>query len=308
MVDRIVFNDKRKSGPITPYMPASNGLSAAEERRINNSISGIVGETKSNGAQWSISVRTEGSEVAYYRGRECLSSASLGKIVLLVALAEKAVSGDVSLEDVYTSTVQEVSGTGILQAVGLGPMSVGGLAYLVGSVSDNQATNLLINVVGWEKITEVNERYFSGWRGLLDYVVDYRTRGEFSSGSGEEYCSLIESALLGDGRVVDEAVNLITRWLSLGGDLSLVPHSLGNIPGPVWGVSGQEVSVLNKTGRDTGIMSDAGVMRRGSRAVSYAVLCNYQAGVSTGKVSAGAVQSTMNLLGELIVGEFLEGY
>ena len=92
------------------------------------------------------------------RGDETFPTASLIKMALLVTLFDMVEKGQISLDDrIRVLKVDKVPGSGMLQHLHDGvEITVGDAAYLMSTISDNTATNLLIDKVSirrsWEKM------------------------------------------------------------------------------------------------------------------------------------------------------------
>ena len=92
------------------------------------------------------------------RGDETFPTASLIKISLLVTLFDMVEKGDIALDDpIRVLKVDKVPGSGILQFLHDDvEITVGDAAWLMSTISDNTATNLLIDKVAirrsWQKM------------------------------------------------------------------------------------------------------------------------------------------------------------
>jgi beta-lactamase class A len=95
-----------------------------------------------------------------YRADEQVPTASVIKLPILVHLALAAADGEIDWEEqLALSDGVKVPGTGVLKELSAGlPITVRDLAVLMTALSDNTATNMLIDRVG---IAAVNERLAS---------------------------------------------------------------------------------------------------------------------------------------------------
>jgi len=93
------------------------------------------------------------------RGDEPFPTASLIKVPVLVALFEQVEKGAISLDDpVRVAKVDKVPGSGILQSLHDNiEVTVRDLAHLMISISDNTATNLLLDKVPMRRVWEKME-------------------------------------------------------------------------------------------------------------------------------------------------------
>jgi beta-lactamase class A len=112
---------------------------------------------------------------------------------------------------------------------------------------------------------------------LLDLVRDSRgpdDAPQLSVGSTAELSWLF--AALARGEIVDSLTSSrVLGWLSLNADLSMVASAFGLDPLSHRGVD-HGMLLVNKTGTDAGVRSEAGVVRGPRTAVSYAVSVQFR--------------------------------
>jgi beta-lactamase class A len=128
-------------------------------RRVLDSLSrahrGVVGYSVHN---------LETAERLSSRGDETFPTASLIKVAVLVTLFDLVERGHVSLDDRLVMTkVDKVPGSGTLQFMHDGiELTVRDVAWLMTTISDNTATNLILDKVGirrvWEKMDSLGLR------------------------------------------------------------------------------------------------------------------------------------------------------
>src|SRR5690606_25369330 len=111
---------------------------------------------------------------------------------------------------------------------------------------------------------------------LLDIVRDQRgpdDAPQLSVGSTAELAWLFGA--LARGQIVDATVSQrVLDWLSLGTDLSLVASAFGLDP-LAHRQPDHDIQLINKTGTDTGVRSEAGVIFGPRTAVAYAVTVQF---------------------------------
>lgn len=109
-----------------------------------------------------------------YRGDDLFKSASTIKIAIMVELFRKIDRGEVSLDDTYVlSADDKVPGSGVLQELHDGiELTIGDVVYLMMSISDNPATNILIDLVGMENVNATMREL-----GLEESVLGRPMRG-----------------------------------------------------------------------------------------------------------------------------------
>ena len=100
-----------------------------------------------------------GNQVAYHPHRPLLT-ASTFKSILLVSLLERIDDGDLSLDDrtVFTRS-KRVAGSGVLKAMSSETeFTIGDLAVLMITISDNTASQMLFEVVGHDRLQSTIKR------------------------------------------------------------------------------------------------------------------------------------------------------
>jgi beta-lactamase class A len=202
-----------------------------------------------------------------------MPTASIGKVLLLVEVAARLQSRQLSPLAQLDRTTQDTAGeSGIWQHLQVPALPVADLAALVGATSDNLATNVLLRRVGLEAVSARTESLGLTRTALLDLVRDHRgpdDAPQLSVGSANELTWLFSA--LARGEVVDAATSRqVISWLSLNSDFSLVSSAFGLDPHshrhPEHGIL-----LVNKTGTDAGVRSEVGVLRGPRAGVTYAV-------------------------------------
>ncbi len=209
--------------------------------------------------------------------RIVLPTASVGKILLLIEVSARLTSRDFSGYGILDKTTLDAAGeSGIWQHLQAPSLPVADLATLVAFTSDNLATNVLLRQVGLDAVRARTESLGLMRTALLDLVRDSRgpdDAPQLSVGSTAELTWLFAS--LARNEVVDPLTSSrVMAWLSLNTDLSMVASAFGLDPLSHRGPDHSTV-LINKTGSDAGVRSEAGVLR-GSRAqVAYAVTIQF---------------------------------
>jgi beta-lactamase class A len=202
-----------------------------------------------------------------------MPTASIGKVLLLIEVAaqleQRAASGLTLLDREPRDAVGD---SGIWQHLAVPALPIADLAALVGAANDNLATNVLLRRVGLEAVGARTAQLGLTRTALLDLVRDHRgpdDAPQLSIGSASELAWLF--AALARGEVVDRATSQhVVQWLSLNADLTMVAGSFGLDPLAHRGAD-HGILLVNKTGTDTGVRSEAGVLRGPRAGVAYAV-------------------------------------
>lgn len=234
-----------------------------------------LGDLAYDGAQVSASVvdLDSGRPLVAIDERIVLPTASIGKILLLVEVSARLTDRDFSGYGILDKTPRDAVGdSGIWQHLQAPSLPVADLATLVGATSDNLATNVLLRHVGLDAVRARTETLGLQRTALLDLVRDSRgpdDAPQLSVGSTAELSWLF--AALARGEIVDSLTSgRVLGWLSLNADLSMVASAFGLDPLSHRGAD-HGLSLVNKTGTDAGVRSEAGVLRGPRAAVAYAV-------------------------------------
>ena len=239
-----------------------------------------LGNLAYEGAQVSASVTDldSGASLLAIDERIVLPTASIGKILLLIEVSARLTARDFSGYGILDKTPRDAVGdSGIWQHLQAPSLPVADLATLVGGSSDNLATNVLLRQVGLQAVRDRTESLGLMRTALLDVVRDSRgpdDAPQLSVGSTVELAWLF--AALARGEVVDNLTSSrVLGWLSLNSDLSMVASAFGLDPLSHRGAD-HGILLVNKTGADAGVRSEAGVVRGPRTAVAYAVSVQFR--------------------------------
>ena len=234
-----------------------------------------LGSLAYGGAQVSANVvdLASGRVLVSIDDRIVLPTASLGKVLLLIEVSARLTARDDSGYGILDKPPAGLVGqSGVWQHMQAPSLPVVDLAMLVGSTSDNVATNLLLNRVGLDAVRARTESLGLSRTALLDFARDSRgpdDAPQLSVGSTAELAKLF--GMLAREEVVDAPTSQrVMGWLSLNSDLSLVASSFGLDPLSHRGPD-HSTLLINKTGVDKGVRSEAGALRGRRSAVAYAV-------------------------------------
>ena len=232
-----------------------------------------LGDLAYEGAQVSASVidLDSGKTLVAIDERIVLPTASIGKILLLIEVSARLTERDFSGYGILDKTSRDAVGdSGVWQHLQAPSLPVADLASLVGATSDNLATNVLLRQVGLQAVRARTESLGLLRTALLDLVRDSRgpdDAPQLSVGSTAELTWLF--AALARGEIVDSLTSSrVLGWLSLNSDLSLVASAFGLDPLSHRGVD-HGLLLVNKTGSDSGVRAEAGVLRGPRAAVAY---------------------------------------
>lgn len=260
----------------------------------------IAGLSAQYNAAWSLSVvdAMSGESVIDYNPGLILKTASLPKVFLLQEVAHQLAQRTLQPTTlVDRRNALQVTDAGLWQHLATDQLPITDVAALVGAFSDNLATNALLNIVGLDHLSEATlKRGYKNSR-LLDYVRPERIvgihPGSVSQGNAEElakFCAEQERLM----RQGDAVAAQVVKWLRAGADYSMVLRDLGLDPLSCHPTE-DGLEAWNKTGTDTGVRADAGVIRGKAKTLAYSVICNWESEVRNREIS--------HLMGQL--GEYL---
>lgn len=112
--------------------------------------SAIIDAAERSGVRVGLVARRLGGAIESHRADEIFLSASTIKIGIIIELFRQVDSGELSLDQAYVlQQTDQAAGSGVLQHLTRGVrLPLRDLCYLMMSISDNLATNILIDQVG----------------------------------------------------------------------------------------------------------------------------------------------------------------
>lgn len=263
----------------------------------------LLAPTHAEGAEWSISIRRDEDPAAFLEHRpwNLLSTASVAKVFVLMELADRLARNVIDAEQLIDRrATQRVLDSGIWHAMQVNSLPVIDLAVLVGALSDNWATNALIDVCGLDRVQALAAAVAPGGSMLHDYVRDDRSGDvpeTLSVGCAQDWATIMQRLYYVNG--IDVAVcRHVLTWLAQDADLSMVAAAFDLDP-LAHDTEDLGLRLWHKTGTDFGVRADVGVIRSTSMVVSYAVICNWPA-TDLGPHTRREVHSTMRRIGDEI--------
>lgn len=229
--------------------------------------------------QWSLCIiDVDGAPVYRHDAERVRPTASSAKVLVLLAAAVGIEAGDLDPhENLRRDAVVPVADSGLWQWMDVDALPLVDVAMLVGSVSDNLATNVLLARLGGADAVMRLARSL-GVQGVVlhDIVRDVRTDAHppaLSSGTADGYAALFHR--LGRGEMGGDRVAARVRgWVANGHDLSMVAGAFGFDP-----LAHAEVDrgwmLCHKTGTDVGVRADSGEITYGARSWAYSCLVHF---------------------------------
>lgn len=249
----------------------------------------------SSRTEWSIlAVDTGSGETLVESAPDLLlPTASVAKIFLLHHLAE-LLDEDRSLGELMLrkDSVAPVADSGLWQHLDVPALTMNDCARLVGAVSDNLATNVLLDHVGLAPVQAVARRLAAGGSMLHDSVRDVRRPEDppmLSVGCAADWVAYFRTPH-----------PTVMSWLAPSADLSMVSAAFGLDPLAHTDPE-QNLRVWSKTGTDDGVRAEVGLLDVGGRQAAYAVICRFRGEVVP-------VLAQMRAYGTLILDALQGGY
>jgi len=228
---------------------------------------------------WSIDIRdaTSGAVLLQRNPDHPLRTASIGKVLLLIHLARQITSGRLApLEPVRRLPEDSVADSGLWQHLAVDSLPIADLCTLVGSVSDNLATNVLLRRVGLDAVAGTATDLGLVHTALHDRVRDHRTAENpptLSTGSAADLTRLMTD--LHRGTIFDPATSAtVLGWLAHGTDLSQVAAHWGLDP-LAHAAPDRGLTLHHKTGTDTDVRAETGLLTGPRCTVAYTVIANW---------------------------------
>src|SRR5882757_5947465 len=198
---------------------------------------------------------------------EVLPTASSIKIAILAELYHQAQQGKIKLGDLYTLQSSDlVSGSGIAGAFtpGVTRLTLRDVAALMISVSDNSATNIIIDRVGMENVNALLDSQHLTHVRLRRRMMDLKaaSEGRENVASPREMMLLLEALYRGkvlNKEMTEDFFNLLSIHKE-----SYIPRDLP-----------ETLRVANKPGELEGVRNDSGIVFTGSRPYVISVMTTY---------------------------------
>lgn len=239
-------------------------------------IDSIISAAESDGAKVGLCAILPDGKRIIHREAEGFVSASTIKIAIMIELFRRVDAGEMSLSQAYVLRQEDIApGSGIMQGLHVGTeLTLNDVCYLMMSISDNTATNVLISHCGIDAINNTMREL-----GLKDSFLARPMRGG-PAGPGElenvavpaEFSQLINTILNGTAASAESCVAMLDMLKTQANSRRIgryVPKDME------WG---------SKTGSHTTTVNDVGFIMTNDGPVVVSVFVEKTDDVLTGEV------------------------
>ena len=211
-------------------------------------------------------VISSGDEEIRFNDQDALSPASTIKVPIFVEALRHCDQGKLSLDQMVEMKPSDiVGGSGVLQAMNVSSISLRELLTLMIIVSDNTATNKVIELVGLEQLNK-------GFRqlGLSSTVLKRKMMDLEKVQLGIDNVTTAHDLYI-CLRVVNDETVLSENSRMVFYEIMQAQQFQNKLP---FYMDKQKITILNKTGSIAGVENDCGIFQLADRTIYAAVLCN----------------------------------
>ena len=248
---------------------------------------------------WSVSIRDVATDAHWsYQPHLTCSVASVGKLLLLATALSRIDSRSLTEQELlHRTSAVNVADSGLWQHLDVDTLSIHDAMVLIASVSDNLATNALLDRVSLSAVADsLPNRDFR----LHDYVRDVRST-EHPRTLATGTAAAVESFwtdIARESLISPTVSKRLQDLLRLNTDLSMVASAVQL--DPLSHHDGSDlIRIANKTGSDIDVRADSGLIEwpGRSRIVAYAAIANWDRDLNA---DLGAINADMRRIGEFV--------
>jgi beta-lactamase class A len=246
-------------------------------------VAAAIARAERGGAVLGVAVIAPTGERFGHNEERSFVAASTVKVPLMIALFRRIDAGERALTETYRLRAEDrAQGSGVMLHLHEGmELTLGDLVYLMISISDNTATNILIDLVGMD---EVNATMRS--LGMSGSVLRRKMRGHAAEAAEEEnwarpgdYAGVIE-ALLDETAASPESCAAMVAMLEKQQNDRRIARHLPRSGRPRWG---------SKTGSVPGVCNDVGFIMTPHGKLIISVFCHQPPDAHAGEEIIGEI-------------------
>lgn len=256
-----------------------------------NEVSAIIAAAEGSGGSIGASIVAPGGERFEHNANRRYRAASTVKIPLMIEIYRQIERGERGLTDAYVLTdADRANGSGVMLHLHTGAvLNLNDLIYLMISISDNTATNILIDYAGMAAVNATMRAL-----GMVDSTLGRKMRGRSAQGDEQEnwatpadYIAVLQ-AILEQRAASPESCDRMIAMLEKQTNTRRISRYLPEGEGIRWGT---------KTGSVTGVTNDVGFITTERGTLLISVFCEGLADQHVGEqvigeISRAAMQAT----------------
>ncbi len=230
-------------------------------------VAQVIAHAEERGTIVGVSIISPAGETFSHHGDRRFVAASTVKIAVMIELFRQIDAGGVSLDLRHTLKPEDkAGGSGVIAHLHDGSeLTLGDLVYLMMSISDNSATNILIDRVGMERVNAAMRDL-----GLRSSKLGRKMQGRQRLGEEQEnwavpdeYATMLEALLTNRAASPGACAQMLALLEAQQNDRRIARH-LPQKDRPRWG---------SKTGSLPGVTNDAGFIMTERGPLILAVFC-----------------------------------
>ncbi len=242
----------------------------------------VIADAEATGGTVGVAIRATSGWTFAHNGDRRFRAASTVKIPIMIAIFRQVEAGERRLDDPFTMSASDFSaGSGVLHEMHEGlQVRVADLLYLMMSISDNTATNVLIDMAGMDNVNalmrELGMKQSTLGRKMQGHPAEGEQRENWAAPS--EYAALIGQLLdrqVASAASCDAMVAILEKQQN--------PRRIGRyVPedGFRWG---------SKTGSISGVVNDVGFISGEGGTVIVSAYCEGLPDMYTGEQVIGDI-------------------
>lgn len=243
----------------------------------------IVTAAEAGGGTVGVCLIGPNGETYHHNGERKFRAASTVKIPIMIELYRQIEQGQHTLDEPYVLIdADRTPGSGVILHLHTGlQLTVNDLLYLMISISDNSATNILIDLVGMDRVNAVMREL-----GMPQSTLGRKMQGKPAEGSQaenwatpDEYAHIVQALLAGDV-ISRQASTEMREMLEKQQNTRRISRYLPEGPGISWG---------SKTGSIKGVTNDAGFITSERGTLILSIFCEDLADQHVGEKVIGDI-------------------